>query len=123
MLFRSPSVHASAGQAIVKGNPGFINEARVRKIKREERRKDRILTYWNIENFECQPVRLDGSLSTGGLCREALGRYLRAQRQLEEQYGDELAEAAKLNQGMSKASEKRVYARNMPNELREKLGV
>lgn len=117
----TPSVHA--GQEVEKGNASYINHHRVKKIEREQKRKDAILGYWNIENFEHQPLKLDARKSTGGLSKEALGRFLRAQRELESDYGAELAKVAKLNEGMGEEGKKRVYSHDMPEELRRKLEV
>lgn len=93
------------------------------KIKREQKRKDAILRYWNIENFEHEPVNLGARKSTGGLSKECMGRFLRAQKRLEEEYGAELLQAAKESEGLGERGKKRVYAHDMPKALRKKLVV
>ena len=117
----TPSV---VDQPVEKGKGSELNnEARAKKLAHEGKRKDRIMDFWNIEHFEHQPLKLDARKSTGGLGASCTARFLRAQEQLEKEYGVELAEAAKINEGLPEASRKRVYAHDMPKALREKLVV
>lgn len=117
----TPSV---VDQPVEKGkNSELNNEARIKKLAHEGKRKDRIIDFWNIEHFEPQPLKLDARKSTGGLGATCTARFIAAQRKLEDEYGAELAEAAKMNEGLPEASKKKVYSHDMPKALREKLVV
>lgn len=95
----------------------------MKKLAYEGKRKDRILDFWNIEHFEHQPLKLDARKSIGGLGASCTARFLRAQKELEKEYGVELAKAAKMNEALPEASKKKVYSHDMPKSLREKLFI
>ena len=91
----------------------FNNEALAKKLAQEEKRKDRIMDFWNIEHFERQPLKLNARKSTGGLGASCTARFLRAQEQLKREYGVELASTAKINEGLPETS-KKVHSHGMP---------
>ncbi len=116
----TPSV---VGQPVEKGNAERNGERRAAKLARELKRRDRILDYWNIDNFEHAPVALNSRKSDGPMKKETIDRLFELRAKVHEEYGFEMLQAAKEGEGLGEEGRVIVWDRNMPEAMKDRLGV